>query len=103
MTLQCNNSQRIQVVNATVGQTSLECYKERRCCPSVDDYRFQESTQDVKYLKDRCDGKQTCDVTVRQLIIKYTTEYESVNYICRNDPIGKHTLCTFTMKTICNH
>ena len=95
--MQCNNSQLIEVVNATQGQSSQACRNKRRCCPSVDDYRGQESTQSVKYLKDRCDGQQTCDVTVRYLTGRYTmTDYESVNYICRNDPISKHTLCTFT-------
>ena len=61
------------------------------------DYRVQESIQSVKYLKDRCDGWQTCDVTVRQLK-EIDIDYESVNYICRNDPTGKHTLCTFTIE-----
>ena len=103
LTLQCNNSQRIQVVNATMGQSSLKCYNEGRCCPSVDDYhRYQESTESVKYLKDRCDGRQTCVVLVGQLR-EVDTDYELVNYICRNDPICKHPLCIFTMKTICIH
>ena len=99
MKLQCNNSQHIQVVNATIGQSSEACHNNRRCCSSVDDYRYQESTQDVKYLKDRCDGRQTCNVWVRQLS-EIDTDYESVNYICRNDPTGKHTLCILTMKMI---
>ena len=98
MKLQCNNSERIQVVNATIGQSSQACRNKRRCCPSVDDYRYQESTQVVKYLKDRCDGQQTCDVWVRQLS-EIDTDYESVNYICRNDHKGKHTFCTFTIET----
>ena len=97
--LQCNNSQSIQVVNATAGQSSQVCRNERRCCPSVDDYRVQESTQTVKYLKYRCDRRQTCDVQVRQWTRRYT-DYESVNYICKNDPTGKHTLCILTTKII---
>ena len=97
MKLQCNNSQLIEVVSATVGQSSQKCFDEWRCCPSVDDYRGQESTESVKYLKDRCDGRQTCDVRVRQ---RRYTDYESVNYICRNDPFGRHQLCMLTIKTI---
>ena len=95
--LQCNNSQRIQVVNATVGQSSQVCRDESRCCPSADDYQiFQKSTQ---YLKYRCDRRQTCDVTVRRLTGRYT-DYVSVNYICKHDPTGRHTLCILTTKMI---
>ena len=99
MKLECNNLQLIEVVSAIMGQSSRKCYKARRCCPSVDDYhRYQESTQDVQYLKDRCDGQQTCDVLVQQLK-EVDTDYESVNYICRNDATGKNPLCMLTMKT----
>ena len=81
MTLQCYNSQRIQVVNVIVGQSSKACRKWKRCCPSSHNYhRYQESTESVKYLKDMCDGQQTCDVRVRQLR-KIDTDYEYVNYI----------------------
>ena len=84
--LQCNNLQRIQVVTATVGQSSQACRNESRCCPSVDDYSVLEPTLDVKYLKDICDGQQTCDVRVGQLTERYTTDYESVNYIVEMIP-----------------
>ena len=93
MTLQCNNSQRIQVITVIDGLSSEECRNQSRCCPSTFIYSGQETTYSKKYLKDKCDGEQRCDIRMETFTYDYTTDYASVDYLCRNDPFGKHPLC----------
>ena len=89
--LQCGNSQRIHVVDASVGWSPQWCRNSNRCCPSENGKSDSESNG-VKSLQDRCDGQQRCDLVV----VEWDgIDYESINYICRihnNNPVGKLTL-----------
>ena len=98
ISLECGNSQGIQVVDATVGWSSQKCRGRGTCCPSETDRRVTEDIG-VKYLQNICDGRQKCDIKV---ITWEESDYESINYICKTtgNPIGKLALGYFSDRFI---
>ena len=72
------------MVNATVGISSRQCRNESTCCKSPTDDTVEESDIDMQELRSRCDGRRKCEVSIlKKNTGGESTDYESVNYICR--------------------
>ncbi|KAK2187056.1 hypothetical protein NP493_180g07017 [Ridgeia piscesae] len=90
----CTDPKKIHIVNATLGISAHSCTHNTKCCPSNTICTVEATSTHLGKMKEACDGKQTCEVSVfrqRCPAGKSTViDYESVTYTC-DTPQGEVT------------
>ena len=89
-TILCNRDLKLYIQNTTLGRSAADCLSNKMCCPSRTVCTIEAETTHLQSLKDTCDGKGTCRVSVgQQWCNNVYTDYETVTYICSDTNPGK--------------